>query len=58
LLLGLGPRHAHKFGCLQKSHYDDLARTAGIQGIHPDIAKYILQARDNFCVLTSECPGK
>jgi len=42
-------------GCLQKAHYDDLAKTGGIEGIHPDIAKYILKAQDDFCVLSSLC---
>ncbi|XP_059486506.1 senecionine N-oxygenase-like [Neocloeon triangulifer] len=53
--LGLGPRHAHKMGCLQKKHYDDLANTAGMEGVHPDIANYILKAQDDFCVLSSQC---
>ncbi|CAB3387242.1 Hypothetical predicted protein [Cloeon dipterum] len=52
--LGLGPRNAHKFGCLQKAHYDDLSGTAGIAGIDPEIARYILQASEDLCVLSSE----
>ncbi|KAG8225696.1 hypothetical protein J437_LFUL001729 [Ladona fulva] len=45
---GLGRRQAHMMGPLQGDYYDDLAKTAGIQGIPPVMTKLHNESSQRF----------